>query len=151
MRDDAIESYMTPNVHTIGVRRTLAEARDMMRELKVRHLPVMKGGELVGLLSDRELALVESLPGVNPKKVTVDEAMSQDVFVVSRDAPLALVARRMAQRRLGSAVVVERGEVVGIFTAVDALNALDFLLTSPLVRQALHGALVPADRATRRS
>src|SRR5438874_2723359 len=120
--DEAIESYMTAGVHTIGIRRTLAEAALLMRDHRVRHLPVMKGGDVVGLLSQRELTLVASLPGVDPKKVTVEEAMSQDVFAVARTAPLAEVSREMAARRLGSAIVVDRGEVVGIFTAVDALK-----------------------------
>jgi acetoin utilization protein AcuB len=142
--DDAIENFMTQVVHTIGRKRTLAEAHVTMRELKVRHLPVIERGKLVGIVSLRDLHLVETLPDVVPDEVSVDDAMSEDVFAVSPDTPLAEVARRMAKLKYGSAVVMERGKVVGIFTATDALKALDFLLTSPVVRHALHEALIPA-------
>ena len=150
--DDAIENFMTQVVHTIGRKRTLADAHVMMRELKVRHLPVVERGKLVGLVSLRDLHLVETLPDVVPEEVSVDDAMSEDVFAVSPGTPLADVARRMAKLKYGSAVVMERGKVIGIFTATDALFALDFLLTSPSVKHALHEALIPArDQLTERS
>jgi CBS domain-containing protein len=66
------------------------------------------------------------------------------VFSVTPQTPLADVARRMAKDKLGSAVVMKDRKVVGIFTATDALFALDFLLTSPSVKHALHEALIPA-------
>jgi acetoin utilization protein AcuB len=141
--DDAIENFMSHVVHTIGRKRTLAEAHMMMRELKVRHLPVIERGKLVGIVSLRDLHLVETLPDVDPEEVAVDDAMSEDVFAVPPETPLADVARRMAKLKYGSAVVMERGKVVGIFTATDALKALDFLFTSPSVRLALHEALIP--------
>ena len=142
--DDAIENFMTQSVHTIARKRTLAEAHATMRELRVRHLPVVQAGKLVGLVSQRDLHLVETLPGVKAEEVFVEDAMSEDVFAVAPQTPLADVARRMAKDRLGSAVVMKDGKVVGIFTATDALFALDFLLTSPSVKHALHEALIPS-------
>lgn len=151
MHDDAIETYMTGSVHTIGARKTLEEAHHLMRTRKVRHLPVLKGGKLVGIVSQRDLALIESLPGVDPEKVTVEDAMSDDLLVVTQDTLLAEVAQKMARRKVGSAVVTDGGQVVGIFTAVDALKTLDFFLTSPPIRRGLHEALVPTGAATRQS
>ena len=77
----------------------------MMQKIHVRHLPVLHGGKLVGVLSDRELAAIETLPGSN--QLTVEDAMVPDVFVTSADAPLATVAADMARLRLGSAIVLE--------------------------------------------
>jgi acetoin utilization protein AcuB len=56
-----IQKYMTPTPHTIGQEQTLQVAHDVMREHGVRHLPVLEGGKLVGLLSQRDLHLVETL------------------------------------------------------------------------------------------
>lgn len=145
--EDAIEYFMTPGVHTISAGKTLADAHEMMRKLKVRHLPVLEGGKLVGMVTQRDLSLVETLKGVDPAKVTVDDAMTEDVFSVHPDTPLAVVAQRMAKEKLGSAVVMEGTRVTGIFTGVDALRALDFLLTAPAVKQVLHEAMMPASSA----
>jgi acetoin utilization protein AcuB len=119
-----ISNYMTRSPHTVAIDRTLAEAHSLMRQFRIRHLPVLEGGKLVGIVSERDLHLVETLRDVNPAEVTVEEAMSQEVFVTEPGASLARVARVMASRKLGSAVVVHHGEVLGIFSTVDALRAL---------------------------
>lgn len=142
--DDSIENFMTHSIHTIAAKRTLAEAHELMRKHRIRHLPVLDGGELVGMVTQRDLALVETLRNVDPAKVTIEDAMSPDVFTVPLETPVAQVAQRMAHDKIGSAVILRGNKVVGIFTAIDALNALDFLLSSPGVKQALHTALRPA-------
>ena len=68
---------MTSQPNTIGDDQTLAAARGRMRQWQVRHLPVLHGGNLVGVLSERDITLVESVPGVNPEEVTVREAMTE--------------------------------------------------------------------------
>jgi acetoin utilization protein AcuB len=115
---------MTVSPVVIGSDRTLAEAHRLMRERGFRHLPVVDGGRLVGLVSQRDLYLLETLKGVDPATETVREAMSEEPYTVPPDAPLEEVATRMADRKLGSALVVHRGSVVGLFTTVDALRAL---------------------------
>jgi acetoin utilization protein AcuB len=123
-----IRAYMTTSPLTVGPQVTMAEAHTVMREHLVRHLPVMHAGQLVGMVTSRDLALVETLADVDPQEIAVEEAMSAEVYAVSPDAPLALVAGEMAERKLGSAVVVEGGDVVGVFTATDACRALGQLL-----------------------
>ncbi len=122
---------MTASPHTIGQTRSLATAGHMMREHHVRHLPVLDGGRIVGLLSERDLFLVESLPGVNPTDVRVEEAMATNVFAVAPDAPIGDVVEIMIERKLGSAVVTEGERVVGVFTTIDALQAFHELLEKP--------------------
>ena len=120
----AIRKYMTHDPHTIGQEQTLRVAHEVMRQNNLRHLPVLEGGKLVGVLSQRDLHLIETLKDVDPAKTTVDEAMTGDVYITGPEAPLAEVASHMAEHKYGSAVVVERGKVVGMFTTVDALSAL---------------------------
>lgn len=125
-----IQEFMTKSVFTVSRERTLADAHQLMKEHHLRHLPVLHGGDLVGMVTERDLNFIETLKSTDQRVVRVDDAMSEDVFAVAPDATLADVARRMAKDKLGSAVVLEGRKVVGIFTAVDALRALDTLLTN---------------------
>jgi acetoin utilization protein AcuB len=127
--NDTIEAFMSRSVHTIGTRSPLTEAHRMMNEHAIRHLPVLEGGKLVGLLSQRDLHLIETLRDVDPKQVLVEEAMTQDAYAVAPETPLAEVARTMGVHKYGSAVVVRGEQVLGIFTTTDALRALDEVLT----------------------
>ena len=119
-----IRRFMSEGVYTVGVDQTLDVAHAMMRQHGVRHLPVLAGGKLVGVVSVRDLHLIETLRDVDPEKTTVDEAMTCDVYITGPDAPLEEVAATMAEHKYGSAVIVERGKVVGVFTTVDAMRAL---------------------------
>jgi len=124
MKTLTIRDHMTPTPQSIGKDQTLAEAHRVMRTHLCRHLPVLSGGRLVGIVSERDLHLVESLRDVNPERVSVEEAMTPDVYTVGPDAALESTALEMAQHKYGSAVVIERGRVVGVFTTTDALRAL---------------------------
>src|SRR4029078_124066 len=100
-----------------------------MNRIHVRHLPVLHGGKLVGLISERELAVIEALPG--SKSLSVEDAMVPDVYTIAEDASLETVAADMARLKLGSAVVLKGDDVVGVFTAVDGLSALADGLRGP--------------------
>ncbi len=108
----------------IGSGGTLAEAHRLMRERGVRHLPVVDAGALVGVVSQRDLYLAETLKGVDPATDSVREAMTTEPYAVPPGAALEEVATVMADRKLGSAIVIDRGSVIGLFTTVDALRAL---------------------------
>ena len=120
---------MTESPQTVGPQVTLAQAHEIMREHGIRLLPVMHGGRLIGMVTARDLALVESLAEFDPKELSVDEAMSEDIYAVSPDAPLRVVTAEMAERKLGSAVVVEGQKVIGVFTVTDACRALTLILS----------------------
>ena len=123
-----ISKYMTRMPHTIGRDQTLTAAHHMMREHRIRHLPVLSGGRLVGLLSERDLALIETLHSVDPDLTLAEEAMTQAPYAVASDTPLDEVAATMAEQRYGSAVVMDHDKIVGVFTTTDALQALVELL-----------------------
>lgn len=123
-----VRQYMTAGPWTIARSQPLARARHIMHEHQIRHLPVLDGGRVVGLISERDVLMVEALPGVNPTDVRIEEAMTQEVFTAAPETPLGEVVKSMIERRLGSAVVTENDRVVGVFTAVDAMRALFNLL-----------------------
>jgi acetoin utilization protein AcuB len=96
-----------------------------MRTHRIRHLPVLEAGKLVGIVSDRDLHLIETLPDSDPDEVTVDQAMTEEVYVVGPDDAIDRVAEQMARHKYGCAVVVDpHGVVEGIFTTVDGMQAL---------------------------
>ncbi len=117
--------YMTLQPWTIRKGATMAQAHELMREHAVRHLPVLEAGALVGVVTERDLALIETLPGGDPRVMTVEDAMVSDVYAVGPDDPVDRVVEHMADHKHGSAVVVDRrGAVQGIFTTIDALQVL---------------------------
>ena len=120
----SIGDFMTHAPHSIGADQMLSVAHEMMRKHRIRHLPVLRGGRLVGVLSQRDLYRVETLRDVDPEHVRTEEAMSESVYSVSPKTSLGVVAKEMSERGYGCAVVVERNKLVGIFTTSDALKAL---------------------------
>lgn len=127
-----IKKYMTTDPHSIGQEQTLAQAHVMMREHHIRHLPVLHGGKLCGILTDRDLHFLETLRDVDPTKITVEEAMATNVYAVSPDASLDDVVSEMAQHKYGCAVIMQNQKVVGMFTTVDVCRALADLLQTRL-------------------
>jgi acetoin utilization protein AcuB len=127
-----IQKYMTTTPHSIGSEQTLVTASAMMNKHEIRHLPVLHGGKLLGMLTDRDIKLIETFRDVDPTKVTVAEAMTERPYSVSPETPLDEVVETMAENKYGSAVVMQNQKVVGVFTTVDACQALCELLRTRL-------------------
>ena len=119
-----ITDFMTPMPHTVGSEQTITFAQKLMQKYDIRHLPVLHGGELYGIVSDRDLGMVAGLNEVNPNSTTVEEAMTQEAYTVSEDTPLFDVLQEMLEHKYGSAIVVEGMRIVGILTTHDALKLL---------------------------
>jgi acetoin utilization protein AcuB len=119
-------AFMTPFPHSIDVDAPLGDAHKLMREHRFRHLPVMSGGEIVGVLTDRDIKLVLGPDFGSPDEgeLRVHDAFVERPCVVPASTPVAKVARVMAQNRIGSAIVTKHGKLVGIFTVTDACRAL---------------------------
>lgn len=113
--------------HTVGKDIPLKKAFEMMREHRIRHLPVQDGGHLMGVISDRDIKFASSFEGSSELKV--EDVMTPDPYKVSPDALLEEVVASMAEHKYGCAIVEQgNGKVVGIFTEVDALRVLSELL-----------------------
>jgi acetoin utilization protein AcuB len=135
-----VAQFMTRSPYTIGADQPLSLAHRMMRTNNLRHLPVLAEGQLVGLVSERDLAVIEASRRLDADKATVDKAMTAEPYAVAPGAALVDVVREMAAQRHGSAVVVDGGNVVGIFTTVDALLALAHVLDGGVRQRARHAA-----------
>ena len=120
-----VDRYMTASPHTIGAEQSVDVAIEMMRAYGVRHLPVRHCGRLVGVIGDREIALINPM---STKEQNVGAHMNPGPYVVSPQTPLHVVARDMAEHRFEIAVVQQGGDVVGVFTTVDLARALSEVL-----------------------
>lgn len=134
-----VSDVMTPNPATVEVHRTIADALDILTELDVRHLPVVEGDRLVGLLSDRDLrtyALPARVEFNNPQKAAarfehaVSELMTGDVMSVGPEDELTVLVRMMIDHKFGAVPVVDpvEGTLVGIVSYLDVLRAVEELL-----------------------
>jgi acetoin utilization protein AcuB len=127
----AISHYMSKQPWTVALTATLDDAHRLMREHHIRHLPVIDKGELVGIVSQGDLHLIETIADFPLDAVNVDEAMTKKPFVITGDTPLDEVVEIMAEHKYGSAIVMGREGVEGIFTSVDACRVLAELLRRP--------------------
>lgn len=124
-KDVPIAAYMTRNIHSVRHDADLATARSLMLDHKVRHLPVLEAGKLVGVLSERDLHLARAILGGKSAATPVEDVCAPVVYAVSSETLISEVAAEMAKERYGSAVIVDDNErVLGIFTTTDACLAL---------------------------
>jgi len=130
---------MTPDPLTVTSKSTIAEAWDVMRELAVRHVPVVEAGALVGMLSDRDLAQVDMVRVLRAEgaealreelETPIIEIMSSDVISVEPETEMSDVISLLLEHKIGAVPVVEPGtrEVLGIISYVDLLRALQELI-----------------------
>lgn len=118
---------------TIERNDTLDHALKTLELWKIRHLPVVEGDRLVGIVSDRDLkkaapspfdcATVEEYRTLT-SAVTVKEVMSKEVVTISPYCPIEEAAARMFQQKIGALPVVKDGRIVGILTETDVLGML---------------------------
>ena len=127
-----ISKYMTTTPHTIGDDQTLAHAKSVMHEYSIRHLPVLNSGAVVGIITERDINFMLSFKGVDLKHEKVSEAMTEEPIMVDASTLLDGVCREMAEKKIGSVLVQDNHKLVGIFTWVDALIAMDELFHTRL-------------------
>lgn len=122
---NAIRDFMTRSPHAIGHDQPLKLAYDRMHQHGIRHLPVLDGGVLVGVLSERDVAAVSPQ---HATETTVEEVMSTEPYAVPPDTDAEIVTAHMVEHKSGCAVVMEHKKVVGVFSNLDALSLLNSLL-----------------------
>jgi len=127
-----IQKYMTVMPHTLGFDQNIEQAQELMSKFHIRHLPILKGGKLVGILTDRDVKLMMSFADFDAKKIKVDDAYTPEPYITTPNAKLDEVVAHMAEKKYGSALIVDNGKLVGIFTEIDAYKALADLLSTRL-------------------
>ncbi len=134
MRSDEetkVQDIMTRDPHTLEADDVLDLADDLMTMARVRHIPILAGGKLVGIVSQRDLffsALVKAL-GLQQreqkdlmKTIRARELMSQPVITISPGASVKEAARLMGENKIGCLPVVKGKQFVGLVTETDSLR-----------------------------
>jgi CBS domain-containing protein len=130
---------MTSSPITVTLEATLAEVSDLMREADIRHVPVVKAGVLVGMVSDRDLASLNvarvlTADGADALRralaTPVVTVMSADVIFAEMEDDLDDVIELMLEHKVGAIPVVrpDTREVVGIVSYIDVLREIQDLV-----------------------
>ncbi|HUL58480.1 MAG TPA: CBS domain-containing protein [Anaeromyxobacteraceae bacterium] len=129
-----VGDWMTSNPITIDATASVIEALHLLKERNIRRLPVMKGGRLAGVVTEK--MLLSYSPGKATSldqwelhyllsKTPVTQAMNPKPHTVKPSTPIAEAARLLHDRKLNGVVVVnDAGDLVGIMTTTNALEAL---------------------------
>jgi len=121
-RIPSIKTVMTPFPYSIEPEASADQAQELMADHGIHHLPVMKDGTLIGMVSGGDIDLMRNINATKSKanNLTVSDAMVEDTYTVDLSERLDSVLHRMAEHHLRSVVVTRKGKLVGIFTQVDA-------------------------------
>ena len=126
-----VGDIMSVSPVTITPSTSVHAAQALMQQRKIRHLPVLKEGRLVGMISDRDIRLVLPSPATSLSvweirhlldKLTVGEVMTYFVMTTTPDCPVTEAVGRMLGHKVGALPVVEDHQVIGILTRTDVLR-----------------------------
>ena len=121
---------MTSSPLTIAMSATLTEARTLMEALEVRHLPVMDGTLVESVISLRDIERF-TLPAhrtSQDEELLVSDVAPTRAFAADINDPIERVVGIMADRQMSAVIVLDQGELAGIFTATDVCRVLVDLL-----------------------
>jgi acetoin utilization protein AcuB len=126
-----VQDVMQTKLHTVTPATTLPEALRLTTQRGVRHLPVLDGDRLVGILSDRDLkrAMASSATSLGAHELNylldrlrVEEIMTRTIITIGRMSAVEEAASLMVQEKIGALPVTDEGRLVGIVTETDVLR-----------------------------
>ena len=128
-----VKDSMAREVVTLSPGTTAGEALGLCRERRIRHLPVVEDGRLVGVVSDRDLrsatpAFGDPARAAALAEVRVGDVMAREVVTARPDDPIDDAANAMRERGINCLPVLQGDELVGIVTSSDVMESLVFLL-----------------------
>lgn len=134
-----VKDRMRRSLVSVEQTDTLDHALMTLRRFSIRHLPVVKGDRVVGIVSDRDVKKAAPSPFDYPtteefraftSKVTVKEIMTKEVVTVSPLTPIEEAASLMSQKRIGALPVVQEGRLVGMLTETDVLGVMTEMMAA---------------------
>jgi CBS domain-containing protein len=132
----SIKDVMTSNPCSIDADKSVAYAAKMMRDEDVGLAPVVEGDKLIGMLTDRDIAIRVVAEGRNPDEVKVSEVASKQVVTIDPQQDLDEALRIMAKHQVRRLPVVEEdGRLVGVVAQADVAREGDETQTGELVEE----------------
>lgn len=132
MFNELVLDWMSKNVVTVQVDQTLPEAHALMKEHKVRRLPVLKGDKLVGIVTLGDLREASPSDATSLSifelnyllaQLTIESIMTRDPLTVSPQTSLTEAAKLMLHHKVGGLPVLENDALAGIITETDIFRA----------------------------
>lgn len=133
MKKNLVRDWMTPSPITVGPKVTLPEAQSVMKERRIRRLPVVDHGRLVGILTEGDLRGAEPTAATTLSilewhyllgKLTVEKIMTWEPITLKPDATIRQAAQLMLAHKIGGLPVVENDKLIGIITESDIFRVL---------------------------
>jgi acetoin utilization protein AcuB len=137
-----VQAIMTQPAMTVGVEMPVLEAQRLMASHRIRHLPVTRGGRLMGIVTDRDIRLNLPSPATSLSiweinyllaRLTVESVMRNTVITVDPHREAAEAAQIMVDHKIGALPVVDGGVIVGIVTETDMLRAFATMATGTML------------------
>lgn len=128
-----VKDRMRRSLVSVAQSDTLDHALTTLKRFNIRHLPVVKGDHVVGIVSDRDVKKAAPSPFDYPtaeefraftSAVSIKEIMTKEVITVSPLTPIEEAASLMSQKRIGALPVVQEGRLVGMITETDVLGVI---------------------------
>lgn len=126
-----VEEVMSRDLITISKDDTLFKAHDLMVKNSIRHLPVLNGRDLIGIITESDIrgVFIARPPGspdeavvLNPSNMKVKDYMTQNPITVQPETNIEDAALVIYKNKIGSLPVVQNGKIVGILTIMDILG-----------------------------
>ena len=136
-----VADWMSTGVLAVETFDSIAIARQLMAKHRVNQLPVLDNDRLIGIVTDRDIRdayptsmMINHTQAIDQfaEKVTVEEVMTRDIFIVRPETPLLQAVSLLRKHRIGSLPVVQNQQLAGIITRSDIL---DFVLSGPAKRK----------------
>jgi acetoin utilization protein AcuB len=134
-----VQDWMTRNLVTLSSEANVAEALVLCRERRIRHIPILEEGRLVGIVSDRDLR--DASPALDDpertrtlREIRVGDVMTREVVTVAPQASIENAAQQMYELKIESLPVVVEGPLADEGSAVDAGELLGIVTSSDVMR-----------------
>src|SRR5262245_36378 len=135
-KEGVVREIMMGSPVTLKPGDTLDLANDVISLGRIRHIPVVDDGRLVGVITERDLigAAASHIFGLKQKSksallksVLIKDVMKKHVVTVAPDTPIKEVAHLMAEKKIGCVPVLSTGTLVGLVTTTDILRYVESL------------------------
>lgn len=114
-----VKDIMTEAPETVSPGTFIGDVALMMRDLDIGIVPVVKNGELMGVITDRDITIRVTASGLNPFEVTVQDFISPNTVTVSPDDDLDEARKLMSENQIRRLLVTEGTKLVGILSLGD--------------------------------
>lgn len=128
-----VRDWMTPNPITVDPKTTLPEAHKIMKDRRIRRLPVIDRGHLVGIVTLGDVREAEPSDATTLSifelhyllaKLTIGEIMTREPITISVNGTIREAAKMMLQHKIGGLPVMDDGKLVGIITESDIFRVM---------------------------